>query len=129
MSKKKEINMDKVVNAIEKLEAINGEPEYIVLKKQIASLQKELTIFKDAMKQKLKFKMTRWGLVVPNDTILKQWQKENLLLEEVYKNKTTQVEINFKIDKNTSIDFNAHKRKAVDSKVVFSGIKLNKEQS
>lgn len=118
--------MDRVVNAIEKLEAINGEPEYIVLKKQIASLQKELTIFKDAMKQKLKFKMTRWGLVVPNDTILKQWQKENLLLEEVYKNKTTQVEINFKIDKNTSIDFNAHKRKAVDSKVVFSGLKLNK---
>ena len=126
MSKKKEINMDRVVNAIEKLEAINGEPEYIVLKKQIASLQKELTIFKDAMKQKLKFKMTRWGLVVPNDTILKQWQKENLLLEEVYKNKTTQVEINFKIDKNTSIDFNAHKRKAVDSKIVFSGLKLNK---
>ena len=126
MSKKKEINMDRVVNAIEKLEAINGEPEYIVLKKQIASLQKELTIFKDAMKQKLKFKMTRWGLVVPSDTILKQWQKENLLLEEVYKNKTTQVEINFKIDKNTSIDFNAHKRKAVDSKVVFSGLKLNK---
>ena len=40
MSKKKEINMDKVVNAIEKLEAINGEPEYIVLKKQIASLEK-----------------------------------------------------------------------------------------
>ena len=123
------INMDRVVNAIEKLEAINSEPEYIVLKKQIASLQRELTIFKDAMKQKLKFKMTRWGLVVPNDTILKQWQKENLLLEEVYKNKKTQVEINFKIDKNTSIDFNAHKRKAVDSKVVFSGIKLNKEQS
>ena len=120
------INMDRVVNAIEKLEAINSEPEYIVLKKQIASLQRELTIFKDAMKQKLKFKMTRWGLVVPNDTILKQWQKENLLLEEVYKNKTTQVEINFKIDKNTSIDFNAHKRKAVDSKVIFSGLKLNK---
>ena len=106
MSKKKEINMDNVVNAIEKLEAINGEPEYIVLKKQIASLQKELTIFKDAMKQKLKFKMTRWGLVVPSDTILKQWQKENLLLEEVYKNKTTQVEI--------------------DSTIVFSGLKLNK---
>ena len=125
----KNINMDRVVNAIEKLEAINGEPEYIVLKKQIASLQRELPIFKDAMKQKLKFKMTRWGLVVPNDTIFKQWQKENLLLEEVYKNKKTQVEINFKIDKNTSIDFNAHKRKAVDSKVVFSGIKLNKEQS
>ena len=129
MSKKKEINMDRVVNAIEKLEAINGEPEYIVLKKQIASLQKELTIFKDAMKQKLKFKMTRWGLVVPNDTILKQWQKENLLLEEVYKNKTTQVEINFKIDNQTSVDFNAYKRKAMDSTVVFSGIKLNKEQS
>ena len=126
MSKKKEINMDRVVNAIEKLEAINSEPEYIVLKQQIASLQKELTIFKDAMKQKLKFKMTRWRLVVPNDTILKQWQNENLLLEEVYKNKTTQVEINFIIDKNTSIDFNAHKRKAVDSNVVFSGLKLNK---
>ena len=87
MSKKKEINMDRVVNAIEKLEAINGEPEYIVLKKQIASLQKELTIFKD---------------------------------------KTTQVEINFKIDNQTSIDFNAYKRKAMDSTVVFSGLKLNK---
>jgi hypothetical protein len=127
MSKK--INMDKVVNAIEKLEAINGEPEYIVLKKQIASLQRELNIFKDAMKQKLKFKMTRWGLVVPNDTILKQWQKENLLLEEVYKNKTTQIEVNFKIDNQTSIDFNAYKRKAMDSTVVFSGLKLNKGQS
>jgi hypothetical protein len=123
------INMDRVVNAIEKLEAINGEPEYIVLKKQIASLQRELTIFKDAMKQKLKFKMKRWGLVVPNDTILKQWQKENLLLEEVYKNKSNQIEVNFKIDNQTSIDFNAYKRKAMDSTVVFSGIKLNKEQS
>ena len=121
--------MDRVINAIEKLEAINGEPEYIVLKKQIAALQKELTIFKDAMKQKLKFKMTRWGLVVPNDTILKQWQKENLLLEEVYKNKSNQIEVNFKIDNQTSIDFNAYKRKAMDSTVVFSGIKLNKEQS
>ena len=129
MSKKKEINMDRVINAIEKLEAINDEPEYIVLKKQIASLQKELTIFKDAMKQKLKFKMTRWGLVVPNDTILKQWQEENLLLEEVYKNKSNQIEVNFKIDNQTSIDFNAYKRKAMDSTVVFSGIKLNKEQS
>ena len=125
----KKINMDRVINAIEKLEAINGEPEYIVLKKQIASLQRELTIFNDAMKQKLKFKMTRWGLVVPNDTILKQWQKENLLLEEVYKNKSNQIEVNFKIDNQTSIDFNAYKRKAMDSTVVFSGIKLNKEQS
>ena len=127
MSKK--INMDKVVNAIEKLEAINGEPEYIVLKKQIASLQRELNIFKDAMKQKLKFKMTRWGLVVPNDTILKQWQKENLLLEEVHKNKSNQIKVNFKIDNQTSIDFNAYKRKAMDSTVVFSGLKLNKGQS
>ena len=127
MSKK--INMDKVINAIEKLEAINGEPEYVVLKRQIASLEKELTIFKDAMKQKLKFKMKRWGLVVPNDTILKQWQKENLLLEEVHKNKSNQIKVNFKIDKNTSIDFNAYKRKAVDSTVVFSGLKLNKGQS
>ena len=127
MSKK--INMDKVVNAIEKLEAINGEPEYIVLKKQIASLQRELNIFKDAMKQKLKFKMTRWGLVVPNDTILKQWQKENLLLEEVHKNKSNQIEVNFKIDKYTSIDFNAYKRKAMDSTVVFAGLKLNQGQS
>ena len=127
MSKK--INMDKVINAIEKLEAINGEPEYVVLKRQIASLERELTIFKDAMKQKLKFKMTRWGLVVPNDTILKQWQKENLLLEEVHKNKSNQIKVNFKIDKNTSIDFNAYKRKAVDSTVVFSGLKLNKGQS
>ena len=83
----KNINMDRVVNAIEKLEAINGEPEYIVLKKQIASLQRELTIFKDAMKQKLKFKMTRWGLVGHNDSILKQWQKENHIMEEVDKNK------------------------------------------
>ena len=78
----KNINMDRVVNAIEKLETINGEPEYIVLKKQIASLQRELTIFKDAMKQKLKFKMTRWGLVVPNDTILKQWQKEKAQIKQ-----------------------------------------------
>ena len=129
MSKKKEINMDRVINAIEKLEAINGEPEYVVLKRQIASLERELTIFKDSMKQKLKFKMTRWGLVVPNDTILKQWQKENLLLEEVHKNKSDQIEVNFKIDKYTSIDFNAYKRKAVDSTVVFSGLKLNKGQS
>jgi hypothetical protein len=103
----KNINMDRVVNAIEKLEAINGEPEYVVLKKQIASLERELTIFKNAMKQKLKFKKTKWGLVVPNDTILKQWQKDN----------------------QTSIDFNAYKRKAMNSTVVFSGIKLNKEQS
>jgi hypothetical protein len=125
----KNINMDRVVNAIEKLEAINGEPEYVVLKKQIASLERELTIFKNAMKQKLKFKKTKWGLVVPNDTILKQWQKENLLLEEVYKNKSNQIEVNFKIDNQTSIDFNAYKRKAMNSTVVFSGIKLNKEQS
>jgi hypothetical protein len=92
----KNINMDRVVNAIEKLEAINGEPEYIVLKRQIASLERELTIFKN---------------------------------EEVYKNKSNQIEVNFKIDNQTSIDFNAYKRKAMDSTVVFSGIKLNKEQS
>ena len=37
------INMDRVVNAIEKLEAINSEPEYIVLKKQIENCIPEIS--------------------------------------------------------------------------------------
>ena len=41
----KNINMDRVVNAIEKLEAINGEPEYIVLKKANCFFAKRTNYF------------------------------------------------------------------------------------
>ena len=115
---------DEIKKALSTLQDLKNDVEYSINKARENQARKTISTWNKPKKDKLKYKLSRPGILLPKKASENFWLKENIQIEETIKNGKQAHTATAWLGHGEYVEFDITKRKAVPATLVFSNHKL-----
>ena len=115
---------NEIKKALKTLQDLKGDVEYSINKARENQAHKIIGAWNKSKKEKLKYKLSRHGILIPRKAMENYWNKEKIQIDEkIVKGDNTYTATAW-IGEKEFIEFNIHKKKATAPSLVFRNHKL-----